>query len=388
VVCECTVWCVSVWYGVCVCVCVRACACVYECSESVHVHAYECMHACDSCSMTLSRTRAHQKHDHSAIACHHSSPAHHRSLILARSTPRADTRHVPGHCTHSLCPLCTPTDLSVTGTKEEFKPILRFEYAGFPPELLKVLFSGITTPSLALMIISTPALTPALTPHSHPHSHTHTHLLWLPFARSIRRLIHHMHLFSHSSFLSRALSCTHAHTLTHCLHLSLSHTHTHSHLCTPLRARQVCAGFDRPTPIQSQTFPVILSGRDCIGIASTGSGKTLAFGLPGLLKLHSEGSTPVPRRPGMLVVAPTRELAVQTSDVCEAAGGAMSPKLMSVCVFGGVPKGPQTSALRAGAHIVVATPGRLFDLMEQGEVHLDRVTYLVLDEADRMLDLG
>ena len=179
-----------------------------------------------------------------------------------------------------------------------------------------------------------------------------------------------------------------------CIHTS--HTRVMFFCCSrlnhanflPCLHAQVCEGFDRPTPIQSQTFPVILSGRDCIGIASTGSGKTLAFGLPGLLKLRFDGSKPVSRRPGMLVVAPTRELAVQTSDVCEAAGAAMSPPLMSVCVFGGVPKGPQTSALRAGAHIVVATPGRLYDLMEQGEVFLDRVTYIVLDEADSMLDLG
>lgn len=90
----------------------------------------------------------------------------------------------------------------------------------------------------------------------------------------------------------------------------------------------------------------------------------------------------------MLVVSPTRELAVQTHDVCVEAGAAMSPAIGSVCVYGGVPKREQTEAIRKGARVVVATPGRLFDLMESGIVYLDAVSYLVLDEADRMLDLG
>mmetsp|Transcript_28636 Transcript_28636/g.75218 ORF Transcript_28636/g.75218 Transcript_28636/m.75218 type:complete len:560 (+) Transcript_28636:125-1804(+) len=155
----------------------------------------------------------------------------------------------------------------------------------------------------------------------------------------------------------------------------------------PPTLRKFCSRYAKPTSIQSQVWPIILSGADCIGIASTGSGKTLGFGLPGLLHVAKTGRAS-PKHPAMLVVSPTRELAVQTAEVCEEAGSCMDPPIGSVCVFGGVAKGPQTSALRRGVHIVVATPGRLYDLMESSEVYLDQVTYLVLDEADRMLDLG
>jgi ATP-dependent RNA helicase DBP3 len=134
-----------------------------------------------------------------------------------------------------------------------------------------------------------------------------------------------------------------------------------------------CSQWAAPTPIQAQVFPIILSGADCIGIASTGSGKTLGFGLPGLLHVKKTGAAR-PKHPVMLVISPTRELAVQTALVCSEAGACMNPPVECVCVFGGVAKGPQTSALRKGVHIVVATPGRLFDLMEQGEVFLDDVS--------------
>eukprot|EP00040_Diaphanoeca_grandis_P036096 m.228919 g.228919 ORF g.228919 m.228919 type:complete len:550 (+) comp33548_c9_seq1:156-1805(+) len=150
----------------------------------------------------------------------------------------------------------------------------------------------------------------------------------------------------------------------------------------------LCKGFDTPTPIQAQCWPIILTGADCIGIAKTGSGKTIAFGLPGIMHVRKSAPKAVPHKPVMLVIAPTRELAVQTFDVCVDAGKLCSPSIESICVYGGVPKGPQVSAMRRGVHVVIATPGRLFDLMNQGEIELPNVTYIVLDEADRMLDLG
>lgn len=151
----------------------------------------------------------------------------------------------------------------------------------------------------------------------------------------------------------------------------------------------VCKKFKRPSPIQAQSWPVLLSGRDLIGIAKTGSGKTLSFGLPGLVLVAArQQAARGAGRPYMLVLAPTRELAVQTHEVCEAAGKICDPPVSSVCVFGGVSKEPQKKALRAGAQIIVATPGRLIDLMEEGVVDLSEVSFVVLDEADRMLDLG
>lgn len=145
--------------------------------------------------------------------------------------------------------------------------------------------------------------------------------------------------------------------------------------------------FTTPSPIQAQCWPPLLAGRDVIGIASTGSGKTLAFLIPAMLKiakrgkfLLSKGSTPTPR---VLIVSPTRELAAQSHDVAVEIGGPLS-----VCIYGGVPKHSQKQELRNGADIVVATPGRLLDLIEEGALNLSAVTVLVLDEADRMLDEG
>lgn len=146
--------------------------------------------------------------------------------------------------------------------------------------------------------------------------------------------------------------------------------------------------FVQPSPIQSQCWPIILSGHDMIGIAATGSGKTLAFGLPMLRHIAAQREAGVVQGKGpvALVMAPTRELALQIAAVLEDAGSKCG--ISSVCVYGGVPKGPQVSALRAGVDIVVGTPGRLEDLMQEGACRLQNVTYLVLDEADRMLDLG
>ncbi|POM64878.1 DEAD/DEAH box RNA helicase, partial [Phytophthora palmivora] len=146
-------------------------------------------------------------------------------------------------------------------------------------------------------------------------------------------------------------------------------------------------GFDKPTPIQSQCWPILASGRDIIGIAETGSGKTLAFSIPGLIHIAAQPEVshkhPGPR---MLVVAPTRELAMQSSAVISEAGKKCG--LKSICIYGGVPKQTQKKALRDGVHVVVATPGRLKDLVEERSCNLSKVTFVVLDEADRMLDEG
>lgn len=146
--------------------------------------------------------------------------------------------------------------------------------------------------------------------------------------------------------------------------------------------------FVQPSPIQSQCWPIVLSGRDMIGIAATGSGKTLAFGLPMLRHIvaQRDGGVVQGKGPYALVMAPTRELALQIAAVLEEAGSQCG--VSCCCVYGGVPKGPQVSSLRAGVDIVVGTPGRLEDLMQDGACKLHNVTYLVLDEADRMLDLG
>lgn len=146
--------------------------------------------------------------------------------------------------------------------------------------------------------------------------------------------------------------------------------------------------FSQPSPIQAQCLPIALSGRDLVGIAATGSGKTLAFGLPALrhIRAQREGGAASGKKPVALVLAPTRELALQINAVLEEAGSQCG--VSTVCVYGGVPKRDQVQALRKGAAIVVATPGRLEDLMNDGACKLDEVSYLVLDEADRMLDLG
>lgn len=128
-----------------------------------------------------------------------------------------------------------------------------------------------------------------------------------------------------------------------------------------------------------------MGGRDIIGIAETGSGKTLTFSLPGLCRVRAEAAKAGAQKNAtrMLVVAPTRELAMQSQEVLDAVLAAKGLKgaFRSVCLFGGVPKHEQRKALRAGVDVVVATPGRLVDLMEEGECDLSQVTYLVLDEV-------
>ncbi|GFR43801.1 hypothetical protein Agub_g4925 [Astrephomene gubernaculifera] len=146
--------------------------------------------------------------------------------------------------------------------------------------------------------------------------------------------------------------------------------------------------FVAPSPIQSQCWPIILEGRDLIGIAATGSGKTLGFGLPMLrhIAAQREGGVVAGKGPFALVMAPTRELALQINEVLEEAGSKCG--VHTVCVYGGVPKPPQISAIRGGVEVVVGTPGRMEDLLNDGVLKLSQVTYAVLDEADRMLDLG
>merc|ERR1712088_138693 len=157
----------------------------------------------------------------------------------------------------------------------------------------------------------------------------------------------------------------------------------------PSNIMAVCNGFEKPTPIQAQCWPVLASGRDVIGIAETGSGKTLAFTIPALAHLQHRTATEgraAKGSPRMLIIAPTRELAMQSQEVLEAAGKECG--IASVCIYGGVSKWGQKEALGKGVEVVVATPGRLIDLMQEEIITLSQVSYLVLDEADRMLDQG
>ena len=146
-------------------------------------------------------------------------------------------------------------------------------------------------------------------------------------------------------------------------------------------------GFSTPTPIQAQAIPAILRGADLLGSAQTGSGKTAAFGLP-LLQLLQQGRSQTPRRVRALVLVPTRELAAQVGEVLRSLGQHLPLPLRVAVVFGGVSINPQMMGLRGGADVVVATPGRLLDLLDHNALKLASVELLVLDEADRLLDLG
>jgi ATP-dependent RNA helicase RhlE len=153
----------------------------------------------------------------------------------------------------------------------------------------------------------------------------------------------------------------------------------------PLLAAVRAAGFESPTPIQARAIPHVLEGRDLLGCAQTGSGKTAAFTLPTVERLAA--TTPSGRRPvRALFLAPTRELAAQIEATVQLFARPFG--LRSAVIFGGVKQGPQVSALRAGVDVLVATPGRLLDLADQGLLALGSVETVVLDEADRMLDMG
>lgn len=151
-------------------------------------------------------------------------------------------------------------------------------------------------------------------------------------------------------------------------------------------------GFSNPMPIQAQGWPIVMSGRDLIGIGETGSGKTLGYMLPALMHIvnHPErnrSKQAKSRGPLALVLAPTRELAQQIQNVAIQFGKGKN-RIRSVALFGGANKGPQIRALEEGVDLVVATPGRLIDLLSSGITSLESCSYMVLDEADRMLDMG
>lgn len=158
-------------------------------------------------------------------------------------------------------------------------------------------------------------------------------------------------------------------------------------LAEPILRAVLMEGYTEATPIQSQAIGPILEGRDAIGCAQTGTGKTAAFTLPVLHRLIQEPKAQGKRRPiRALILASTRELASQIRESVSTYGAYTS--LRSTAIFGGVSQGPQEKALAHGVDILVATPGRLLDLMQQGFIDLSQVRYFVLDEADRMLDMG
>jgi len=146
------------------------------------------------------------------------------------------------------------------------------------------------------------------------------------------------------------------------------------------------ANYQTPTPIQAKAIPLLLDGCDLLGIAQTGTGKTAAFTLPLLQNLEEDDEHGGPRRPRALILAPTRELAIQISDSIKTYGRHM--RVRQAVIMGGVGQRPQVEALLRGVDILVATPGRLLDLINQGHADLRRTEYLILDEADRMLDMG
>ena len=163
-------------------------------------------------------------------------------------------------------------------------------------------------------------------------------------------------------------------------------------LISPLLARLTELEYQQPTPIQVQAIPSVLAGRDLIAGANTGSGKTAAFALPLLQKIHADKTLSSKSREGNyvtgLILVPTRELAKQVADSIKSYAAHFNGAIKTVAVFGGVSANTQMLALRGGTDILVATPGRLLDLISTNAIKLDRVKTLVLDEADRMLSLG
>ena len=154
----------------------------------------------------------------------------------------------------------------------------------------------------------------------------------------------------------------------------------------PLLRALTAENYLTPTPIQTEAIPLILSGRDVLGLAQTGTGKTAAFGLPVLQKLAETGAQAGPRTMRALILAPTRELAIQIDESLKTYGRHL--KLRHAVILGGVNQNKQVAALRHGVDILVATPGRLLDLVNQKHVVLGAASFLVIDEADRMFDMG
>jgi ATP-dependent RNA helicase RhlE len=157
-------------------------------------------------------------------------------------------------------------------------------------------------------------------------------------------------------------------------------------LAEPLQLALKAENYLTPTPIQVQAIPILAGGKDLLGVAETGTGKTAAFALPLLHRLFLNASPRTPGAPQALILAPTRELAGQIGERINAYGRHLN--LRAAVIFGGVGQGQQVKALKAGVDVLIATPGRLLDLCGQRHVRLDKVSILVLDEADRMLDMG
>ncbi len=157
-------------------------------------------------------------------------------------------------------------------------------------------------------------------------------------------------------------------------------------LAAPIQLALTERGYTTPSPIQAQAIPLLLEGRDLIGCAQTGTGKTAAFSLPILDALHRRPRGLKPKTMRVLVLTPTRELATQVGKSLEIYG--MHMNVRHALVFGGVGQRPQVDALRNGVDVLVACPGRLLDLVNQGHVDLSAVEFFVLDEVDRMLDMG
>ena len=157
-------------------------------------------------------------------------------------------------------------------------------------------------------------------------------------------------------------------------------------LIAPLQRALKNENYKTPTPIQAKTIPLAVSGRDVLGCAQTGTGKTAAFALPMLNHLGKRNRKATSQRPFILILAPTRELAIQISTSFSTYGKHL--KLRQALVYGGVGQGNQVRAMKRGAHILIATPGRLLDLINQGHIDLEKIEMVALDEADRMLDMG
>jgi ATP-dependent RNA helicase RhlE len=155
----------------------------------------------------------------------------------------------------------------------------------------------------------------------------------------------------------------------------------------PILSALSAEGYTQPTPIQQQSIPILLEGKDLLACAQTGTGKTAAFAIPILQLLHQKTSVTQNKRIiKTLILTPTRELAIQIQESFETYGKNLSIK--SLVIFGGVNQNPQVEAIRKGVDILIATPGRLLDLIQQGYLHINQINTFVLDEADRMLDMG
>ncbi len=166
----------------------------------------------------------------------------------------------------------------------------------------------------------------------------------------------------------------------------MTDTNIFAGLIEPIRRAVAEEGYTKPTPIQQQAIPHLLEGRDLLGCAQTGTGKTAAFTLPLLHEMTSRHRPTQSGHPRALILTPTRELAAQIGESIRNYGRHV--KISHAVIFGGVGQHPQIQAMRRGVDVVVATPGRLLDLMNQRYVQLDRIEFFVLDEADRMLDMG